>query len=339
MIKKLSVSFFFFITLSLQAQHTDFDNLNFRKADSIASSYKGENLNNLPVLAYKLTEKLSSDVEKFRAIYTWVCANIESDYWYYLKNTKKRKKFRKDSLKLAEWNKKFGRKVFKRLLNEQKTICTGYAYLIKELSSLSNIKCVIVNGYGRTTTSNIGKLGIPNHSWNAVQLNNKWYLCDATWSSGSFNSDENKFMFEYNTGYFLADPQLFIKDHFPLDSKWILTENIPTINEFVNAPFIYKHAYEYKMMMMRPSLMDVEVLKNHKTTFLLKFLVPVDLKTMNIELFSGENSSKKNTTLKKLKNNELELSCVFENYGMYDVHLKINDNIVATYVIKVVRKK
>ena len=32
--------------------------------------------------------------------------------------------------------------------------------------------------------ANVGGTGVANHSWNAVQLNSNWYLCDATWSSG-----------------------------------------------------------------------------------------------------------------------------------------------------------
>ena len=63
-------------------------------------------------------------------------------------------------------------------------MCTGYAYLIKELCFLANIESEIIDGYARTVRSNIDALDMANHSWNAVKLNNKWYLCDATWSSG-----------------------------------------------------------------------------------------------------------------------------------------------------------
>ena len=70
-----------------------FVNLNesdFSKADSIAFSHKGHSLRNLPVLTHQLTKDLTTDVEKFRAIFTWVCTNIENDYQSYLKTRKKK---------------------------------------------------------------------------------------------------------------------------------------------------------------------------------------------------------------------------------------------------------
>ena len=84
----------FLIVLScffLNAQKSDFKHINFEKADSIANSYENERLNNLPLLAYKLTNNLNTQVEKFRAIHTWVCSNIESDHDFADKTIRKRK--------------------------------------------------------------------------------------------------------------------------------------------------------------------------------------------------------------------------------------------------------
>ena len=74
--KKILFIWLFAFVWQIQAQQSDFDTIDFERADLIALSYKGEELNNLPVLAYNLTHKLNSDVERFRAIYTWVCQNI-----------------------------------------------------------------------------------------------------------------------------------------------------------------------------------------------------------------------------------------------------------------------
>ena len=171
--KKLLFIFLGFLSLPTFAQKSDFASLNFKKADAAAHQYKGASLESLPVLSYNLTNSLSTDVEKFRAIYFWICTNIENDYYAYLKNKKARKRLEKDSLKLAVWNADFTKKTFKKLLKEQKTVCTGYAYLIKELANLADIKCEIIEGYGRIGDDNIGKLSMVNHSWNAIQLNNK----------------------------------------------------------------------------------------------------------------------------------------------------------------------
>lgn len=63
-----------------RSQISDFADADFEKADSIAALYKGESLGSLPLLAHNLTAPLSGEAERFRAIYTWVCTNIENDY-------------------------------------------------------------------------------------------------------------------------------------------------------------------------------------------------------------------------------------------------------------------
>lgn len=62
------------------AQKSDFNNISFKKADSIAKLDHGVSLENMPLLVYRLTNNLNTEVEKFRAIYMWVCLNIESDH-------------------------------------------------------------------------------------------------------------------------------------------------------------------------------------------------------------------------------------------------------------------
>ncbi|WP_041263622.1 hypothetical protein [Bernardetia litoralis] len=144
MIRFLWILFLFITTLiqtKVQAQISDFENVNFRKADSVANHYKGESLKNLPLLSYNLTNSLPSQVEKFRAIYTWVSNNIENDYWGYVKNKQKRQQLQNDSLALYNWNKSFLPKVFEKLVKENKTLCTGYAYLIRELANMADINC------------------------------------------------------------------------------------------------------------------------------------------------------------------------------------------------------
>ena len=203
-----SIFFFisFFIINSSIAQISDFKDIDFNAADNVAKLHSGADLNNLPLLAHNLTIDLPSDVEKFRAIYTWVCNNIDGDPKQDNEVIEKREEFKNDSVALLKWNNSFKKIAFNKLFKQKKTMCTGYAYLIKELSFLADIECEIVDGYGRTTSTNADQLELTNHSWNAVKLNDKWYLVDATWSSGYFD-DYNVFINEYNDGYFLTDPR------------------------------------------------------------------------------------------------------------------------------------
>lgn len=320
---------------TIEAQISDFKNINFKNADKIAFAYKGNDLNNLPELAYNLTNNLPSDVEKFRAIHTWVCTNIEGDYNGFRKNLAKRNRFQNDSLEQNKWNKSFSIQVFKKLAKERKTICTGYAYLIKSLSNLANINCEIIDGFGRNESSADSELKVPNHSWNAVQLNNKWYLCDPTWSSGSYNLTKFTFEFNYNDGYFLAHPELFAKDHFPSDNKWFLLNEKTLFSEFVKAPIVYGDAYIYGVFPIEPSMMRLEVEKNKEVTFILKDLKGIDITTIFLQLDLGNSMQFIQPKVERLQNDTVKIKYTFNSVGLYDVHINVKNHPICTYVIKV----
>ncbi|MEJ6791273.1 MAG: hypothetical protein QNK89_00645 [Lacinutrix sp.] len=98
---------FIFLFNSAIAQISDFETIDFTIADNVVMLNKGASLSNLPVLAYKLTNKLPTKIEKFRAIYTWVCNNIEGDHYQHEKVNKKRNKFKNDSIGILKWNNKY----------------------------------------------------------------------------------------------------------------------------------------------------------------------------------------------------------------------------------------
>ena len=324
-----------FILNFAAAQVSDFKAVDFTIADNIAKLNKGASLDNLPVLAHKLTHKLSTKVEKFRAIYTWVCNNIDGDHYQYEKVSRKRKKFKNDSIGLLKWNKEYKKIAFKTLVDKKKTMCTGYAYLIKELCFFANIESKIVDGYGRSIVSNIEKLDKPNHSWNAVKLNEKWYLCDATWSSG-YTSAEYIFINEYNEGYFLTEPVLFAKNHYPLEKKWLLN-NALIASDFIAPPLVYGETFKHKIIPVSPSVMDIVIQKEDQITFSFKTLKNSTTTNVSLVQYTGNNEHAFKIFDLKTENGITSFKHQFNHKGFYDVHLKINKDIVATYTIEVTK--
>ncbi len=316
------------------AQITDFKNIDFTRADNIAKLNQGAKLNNLPLLGYQLTSKLPTKVEQFRAIYTWVCLNIKGDSRQQNKITSARKKMKNDSLALVNWNTKYKKKAFKKLLKSNKTMCTGYAYLIKELAFLADIECRIIDGYGRTVYSNIDSLQNANHSWNAVKLNNKWYLCDATWSSGYLDENFN-FITSYNDGYFLADPVMFAANHFPIQQKWLLNE-VTTKSTFTESPLVYGEVFKYKIASLYPSKMNMEVQKDKETKFSFRSFKNVPLNEISLIVYLGSKEYAFKIYNIQTKNGIISFKNKFHWKGFYDVHLKIKDDVVATYSINVI---
>lgn len=326
----------FIFTICSNAQSSDFKSIKFKTADSIAMFYKGEDLDNLPQLAYKLTANLTTDVERFRAIYMWVCTNISNDYKSFLKNKYNRIKYQNDSLKLHTWNINFSKTLFKTLQKRKRTICTGYAYLVRELASFADIDCKIVQGYSKTSATQIDKLTAPNHSWNAVKLNGKWYLCDPTWASGIVNLETNRFQFQYNDGYFLTTPALFALNHFPSDKSWLLTTaNTTTFKQFLAAPILYGSAFSKLESHNSPKQLHQNVLKHEVIHF--KYLLKDNISTSKTYflLNDGNYITKKFPIALKKTNTILELDYQFTKTGMYDLHLYIENKLIATYTFNV----
>ncbi|WP_460217783.1 transglutaminase domain-containing protein [Psychroserpens sp. MEBiC05023] len=327
----------FVFAFQSNAQISDFDTINFHKADSIALACKNEGLDNLPELSYKLTTSLNTDVERFRAIYMWVCTNITNDYGLYSRNMKRRERYRHDSLKLKQWNEAITKDIFRKLLKHKKTICTGYAYILKELSTLANINCKIVHGYGRTSTTNLDELKSPNHSWNAVELNGKWYLSDPTWASGLENPVSKRRKLDYIKGFFLANPKLFAINHFPIEKKWMLlqSDQAPSFETFMEAPVIYGKAYRNLAMHSAPKKMHNLINKYQKVTFQYRLLNSITKEDIKLLIDDGFDSKKIRPETITIEEQLLTLEHQFNYGGFYDVHLFIGDDLVSTYTFKV----
>ncbi|HLT33088.1 MAG TPA: transglutaminase domain-containing protein [Aquaticitalea sp.] len=315
---------------------SDFEKFDFQKADRMALACKNDGLVNLPELVHNLTAELSTDVEKFRAIYRWVCGNIANDYRLYEKNMRKRQRFKDDSLKLKAWNDEFRKRSIRTMIEEKRAICTGYAYLVQEMSKLANIRCEVVNGYARTSTINVETLAMPNHSWNAVQLNGEWYLCDPTWASGIPNPNTFVFEFNYNDGFFLPPPELFAVNHYPLDTKWLLIkEGAPSFDDFLEAPIFYGSAYANLVSYSEPKKMHHNLKKHEKVTFKCQLQKPVEAMDVILLLDNGNGSIKIHPENIKIVNNAVSLEYAFERSGFYDVHLMIGPDMISTYTFRV----
>ena len=305
----------------------------YRRADSVAAIYQGHSLINLKNLSDRLTKPFDNDYDKFRAIYKWVCDNIENDYELFMIHENKRARLPKDEFDV--WNRKFGNKVFKQLIQERKTVCTGYAWLIRELAQHAGLACVVVDGYGRTASTNVGGKDVPNHSWNAVQLNNTWYLCDATWSSGFVDLNLSMFIKSFNEGYFLASPEQFLLNHYPLDSRWMLTDNKLTLHDFLNSPLPYRGAFEQELIPVYPSTYEIRALKGETIHINFKTNSRAPVKEVSVQTNRSRNFKDVGIPFTK-KNGIYQVDYVLPNKGSYDIYVRVNGFYVFAYHVTVI---
>jgi transglutaminase/protease-like cytokinesis protein 3 len=324
------------LSFSVCAQIEDFEHISFYKADRIAESFHGADLKDVPRLTQSLTQELDTDVEKLRSIFMWITHNISSDSGIFERNKRKRKQFKNDSVKLIEWNHHIRRKTITRLLKKKKTVCTGYAYLLKEMCKYAGITSKIVNGFSRTAETESQDVKEPNHSWNVVLLNGKWYLCDPTWATGIFDPNSFKFDFEYQEGFFLGKPELFIKNHYPLDLQWtLLGEQTPSFEEFLEGPLFYNAAFNYGIMYQGSLKMNNTISKKETVSFQFDQLNPKEIESVHLVLSGLRNDIRKTPQDLVIDKDSIHFNYQFLHKGHFDLHLMLNDEAIMTYTFHV----
>ncbi len=203
------------------------------------------------LLSKKLTVGLSTDLEKVAAIFNWITENID----YAVRRTNKNPE--KIFFLEEETNgplKPLNERVAFIVLQKKLAVCDGYARLFKTLCDYAGIRSEIIIGYARANhnkpTPNFGV----NHYWNAVYLNDKWNLLDATWASGFISRQGGVFIRKYDDYYFLTKPEDFIKDHYPDDIKWTLLPETRIPDEFRLSPFKQTSFNKYQITSYSPSI-------------------------------------------------------------------------------------
>jgi hypothetical protein len=201
-------------------------------------------------LARKLTSGYYSELEKTRAIFSWIAQHISYNTGIYNAGRYRSARYTPDpddtvSLKPAT------EQTADRVLRRRVAVCDGYAKLFKTLCDYAGIASELVLGYGKCYLEKNEKFRT-NHTWNAVRIDSNWHLLDVTWASG-FITYSNEFVQHTDDSYFLTPPQQFVLDHYPEDLKWTLLQHPPTLKEFRFSPFKYKSFIKYSILSASPA--------------------------------------------------------------------------------------
>lgn len=207
-------------------------------------------------LALKIIRPYETDIEKIRAIFSWVAQHISYNTGIYNAGRSYRPvKFVLDPADTVS-SKPAMEQTAERVLRRRVAVCDGYAKLFKTLCDYAGLQCEVVLGYGKCFLEKDVKFRT-NHTWNAVRIDSNWYLLDVTWASG-YVTFANEFVHRMDDSYFLAPPQQFILDHYPEDLKWTLLDRPPTLREFHFSPFKYKSFIKYGIVSASPANGTIE---------------------------------------------------------------------------------
>jgi hypothetical protein len=188
----------------------------FEAIDQHALKAPPEAEESLAKLAEYLSQPCKTDKDKARVIFRWIADRISYDAESFFSG--KRGDNSPDGVRVS-----------------RKCVCEGYANLFVDLSTRMGLKAVKVHGVAKGIDYvSTAKAARPNHAWNAVYFEEKWWLLDPTWGAGSLKGKD--FIKKLREFYFLTPPDLLIISHFPQDPKWQLLDAPLTAAQFDQQP-------------------------------------------------------------------------------------------------------
>lgn len=180
-------------------------------------------------IAEYVKKNFDSDRKRLRAIYIWVASNLKYDT---------------DSSNVINLGPDPAAKITA-ALRRRKGVCENYAAIFNDICIKAGLTTFVVDGY----TKQNGFVDKTGHSWCAVLVDNKWFLCDPTWDTDNGS----------NTKYFLAEPEEMISSHMPFDPMWQLLDHPVSHQQFYSGNFYTgkdKAIYNYADSIAAYSKMD-----------------------------------------------------------------------------------
>ncbi|KAF8070480.1 hypothetical protein FPV67DRAFT_1022355 [Lyophyllum atratum] len=179
----------------------------FSHVDAHAALFPRHTVTSLDNLAYDLTEPFSYEIEKARAIFTWLHHNIAYDA---------------DSF----FSGNIQASTAESTLSSGLAVCDGYSGLFKSLAERVGIQTHKVTGHGKGVGYEITGPDQPvpayssGHAWNCAFLDGEWHLIDACWGAGAL--DGSTYQQRFAPMWFTSGPTEFGRTHFPEDPSYQL---------------------------------------------------------------------------------------------------------------------
>ncbi|CAF5041821.1 unnamed protein product, partial [Rotaria sp. Silwood1] len=219
-----------FHNLFIQQRQHAIDNQSYHLT---IQSWRPNSLEQL-VNAVKSLSKNKSLIDCHWIIFYWITLNIEYDtVSYFSKNYKDQ---------TAEG-----------VFRTKKGVSAGYTNIYKYLCDQLNMPCENISGYAKGYGFD-EREGTPNetdHAWNAVDIDNHWYLIDSTWGAGHL-TEQKMFQRELNSYYFFAHPHEMIYHHLPENDKWQLLRKPIKMKQYLQMPKIHPIYFQLNLDLISP---------------------------------------------------------------------------------------
>lgn len=205
-------------------------------------------------LAGSITDGTLTERERVDSIFSWIVNHVDYDREAY-----------QNGLSSSEDPQE--------VICSRKAVCTGFSNLFAALCRFNEIDVRVVTGYARGAGHRDGSEFVaPNHAWNSVKIDGKWYLADVSWASAyrmhliDSDSETSGIAFPLSTysTFYLAEPENFVLSHLPEDPVWQLLAHPVSLNTFEKGHEYVKkeicettgEIFDYKTEILRTSRMD-----------------------------------------------------------------------------------
>ena len=296
--------------------------VNFEKIDNWALNAPDWAEKSLETLVYYLMRHAKTDLEVTRSIFRWIAENISYDTEGYFSGNYK-------YLTPEE------------VLKYRRSVCQGYADLFTAATSIAGINAITISGWAKGANYNSGDKmpRQPNHAWNGVFLEGKWYLLDCTWASG--HVDGPAFIKSYDDFYFLTPPEEFIYSHFPEDAKKQLLKTPISKKDFENLPNLKPPFFKNNLKLISHPFSAFDVDSN----VVISFFVPEDVSLM-ANLYHDNKQLQKLFIRTQREKNMYSMSVNFPLKGKFILRIYVRKgsaegyyNWAMDYLIRAHRKK
>jgi len=193
------VVFILFVLVCLLSARSAVAATQFSTIDAYARACPANAKTSLDAVANYLRKSTRTDLEKARSIYVWLTANISYDAKAY--NTEI-----------------YGDQSAEGVLKSKKAVCAGFAELYTALGERMGLEIRTIIGYSKGYGYNEDDaFEDTDHAWNAILIDDKWRLFDATWGEG-YGTEGNRGQLvcvkQFEEQWFNVDPEKFVFTHF-----------------------------------------------------------------------------------------------------------------------------
>jgi len=194
----------------------------FYSLDEYARNTPADYEKDIRTLSQYLTQPAQTEIEKARVLFTWVATHIRYDDIAF------------NSANYADYS-------AESVLKNKSAVCEGFSNILEALCISIGLEAKKITGYAKGYGYIQGSpFSETNHAWNAIKINNKWRLFDATWAGCYAKNVKGKMVstIRFEPYWFDVNPKAFIFTHLPEQPNWQLTDSSLTLVKFVKLPYL-----------------------------------------------------------------------------------------------------